>query len=187
MKTLIALTLLILLIASPALCQQRAGDIELQFFGTYFRTVGTDVTIGSGTIGGKIGPYLSDHLQIGIAPTLSLSTTSIVTHTVDPRTFQVVEKEESDSKTTFGSSVFLVYSFLASGGKLVPYFGAQYFKSDFSLPFSEDKGSAGINLGIKYFFARKTAIDISGNYLWNLNPEVQGGTILVAFGLSFLF
>jgi hypothetical protein len=143
--------------------------------------------MGSGTIGGKIGPYISDHLQIGIAPTLSISTTSLVSREVDPATFQLIEKEESETNTRFGASVFLVYSFLSSGGKFVPYFGAQYFKSDFNLPFSEDRGSAGVNVGIKYFFAKKTALDFSGNYLWNLNPEVQGGTILFAFGLSFLF
>jgi hypothetical protein len=187
MRTLIALTLLTLLIASPAYCQQRAGDFELQFFGTYFRTVGTDFTVGTGTIGGKIGPYITDHLQIGIAPTLSIMTSTVPTSTFDPVTRQVITSEETNTKTTFGASVFLVYSFLSSGGKLVPYFGAQYFKSDFNLPFSEDRGSAGINVGVKYFFAKKTALDFSGNYLWNLNPEVQGGTILFAFGLSFLF
>ncbi len=83
--------------------------------------------------------------------------------------------------------MFLVYSFLTSGAKLVPYLGAQYHKPDFSRPFSEDAGNAGVNAGLKYFFARKTALDFSANYLWNLNPEAKGGEILLVFGLSFLF
>jgi hypothetical protein len=68
--------------------------------------------------------------------------------------------------------------------KAVPYLGAQYFKNDFSD--SEDKGSIGINAGLKYFFAKKTALDIGGNYLFTLNKDQEGGLLLFAVGLSFL-
>jgi hypothetical protein len=43
---------------------------------------------------------------------------------------------------------------------------------------------------MKYFFAKKTALDFSINYGWDLNPVEEGGTrggnLMFAFGLSFL-
>jgi hypothetical protein len=174
-----------------ASAQQRAGDVELQFYGMYFQIVGTDESFGSGTIGGKIGPYLSDHLQIGIGPSLTITTMTETNYTYNPITYQVVTTKETKTTTTFGTSVFLIYSFLARGGKVVPYFGAQWFKSDFNKPLSEDRGSAGLTAGMKYFFARKTALDFSANYGWDLNPVDEGGfgggVLMFAFGLSFLF
>ncbi len=172
MKTATALLALALLVTVvPAAAQQQRGDVELQFQGYYFTTVGTDVTLGSGNLAAKIGPYITDNLQIGIGPTLSITTFSASTG-------------ESETKTTFGSTAFLVYSFLMRNAKAVPYLGAQYFKSDFSD--SDDKGSVGVNAGLKYFFTKKAAFDISGNYLFTLNTEQQGGVLLFAFGLSFL-
>ena len=180
---LVCLVLLWLAGMNMASAQQRAGDFELQFYGMYYQTVGTDFSFGSGTIGGKIGPYLTDHFQIGMGPTLTISTMTPPASYYDPN-------PESETTTTFGTSIFLIYSFLSSGGKIVPYFGAQWFKADFNKPISEDKGSAGINAGMKYFFARKTALDFSMNYGWDLNPVEEGGqrggTLMFAFGLSFL-
>jgi hypothetical protein len=180
-----ALVLLFVFVASMSLAQQQRGDVELQFQGSYFQTVGTDFTIGSGNISAKIGPYVTDALQIGIGPTLTITRTSATTTTVGPPpTYVVTHKTESNTTTTFGSTAFLVYSILLRNAKAVPYFGAQYFKSDFSN--TEDKGSIGINAGLKYYFAKKTAFDVSGNYLFTLNQDQQGGVILFAVGLSFL-
>jgi hypothetical protein len=192
MKNSLLVCLIIILLAgiSPASAQQRAGDFELQFYGMYFQTVGTDESFGSGTIGGKIGPYLTDHLQIGMGPSLTITTSTQTNYTYDPVTYQVVTTKETNTTTTFGTSIFMQYSFLTGGGKVAPYFGAQWFKSDFNKPISEDNGSAGVNVGMKYFFARKTALDFSINYGWDLNPVEQGGTrggtLMFAFGLSFL-
>jgi hypothetical protein len=172
----ITLIFALVLIAASGFGQQQRGDVELQFQGSYFRTVGTDFTFGSGNISGKIGPYITDGLQIGIGPTLSITTTSSFN--------QTTLKEESNTTTTFGSTAFVVYSILLRGAKAVPYIGAQYFKSDFSN--GDDKGSVGINVGMKYYFAKKTAFDVSGNYLFTLNDNSQGGIILFAVGLSFL-
>ena len=189
--TVVCIVLLLLVGTCLAPAQQRRGDFELQFYGMYFRTMGTDLTFANGTIGGKIGPYITDHLQIGIGPSLSISTISGREVTgYDPRTFSPIYSTSSTTTTTFGTSVFLIYSFLTSGGKVVPYFGAQWFKSDFNKPISEDKGSAGLTAGLKYFFARKTALDFSVNYGWNLNTaennETLPSTLMFAFGLSFL-
>jgi len=187
---LLYLAILLLIAFGSASAQQRKGDVELQFYGTYFQTVGTDETFGSGTIGGKIGPWVTDHFQIGMGPTLTITRMTETSYNFNPVTFQVTTSKDTKTTTTFGTSIFMIYSFLTGGGKWVPYFGAQWFKSDFNKPISEDKGSAGLNAGVKYFFAKKTALDFSVNYGWDLNPVeeggTRGGTLLFVFGLSFL-
>jgi hypothetical protein len=170
----------LLLFAAVGFAQQQRGDIELQFQAMYYTTIGSDYQMGMGNISAKIGPYITDNLQIGIGPTLSIMTSTSATY--DYTTRQI--KYESDTKTTFGSTAFFVYSFLMKGAKAVPYLGGQYFKSDFSD--SDDKGSVGVNAGLKYFFGRKTALDFSGNYLFTLNEGQDGGVLLFAVGLSFL-
>ncbi len=181
MKSLfLCLALCAVVFATPAVAQQQKGDVELQFQGYYFRSVGSDLEFGMGNIAGKIGPYITDWLQVGVGPTLSITTTS--TTTFNPTTFQV--SKSSETTTTFGSTAFLVASLLTRGAKAVPYVGAQYFKQDFSN--TDDKGSVGINAGVKYFFSKKAAFDVSGNYLFTLNSEEKGGMLYFAVGLSFL-
>ena len=176
----VCLALCLIILAVPAYSQQQRGDVELQFQGSYFTTVGSDVAFGSGRIAAKIGPYITDNLQVGIGPTLTITTTTI--QTFNPVTLEFDENTETE--TTFGSTAFFVYSFLARNAKAVPYIGAQYFKQDFND--SDDKGSVGINAGLKYFFAKKAAVDFSGNYLFTLNKDEEGGILLFAVGLSFL-
>jgi hypothetical protein len=173
--------IVLMLICASAFAQQQRGDVELQFQGMYFTTVGSDFTFGQGTISAKIGPYITDNLQVGIGPTLSITTTTDFSVGPAP-TFTLTE--DTKTTTTFGSTAFLVYSFLMRNAKAVPYLGAQYFKQDFSD--SDDKGSVGINAGLKYYFAKKTAIDFSGNYLFTLNEGQEGGLLMFAVGLSFL-
>lgn len=181
---LVFLVGLLVIACGTASGQQRKGDVELQFYGMYLQSVGQDFGFSNATIGGKIGPYITDRLQIGIGPNLSVSGTSI-----DLPGYQF-----DTTEVTFGMSVFFVYSFLSSGGKIVPYVGAQWYKRDFAKEFKEESGSAGINAGIKYFFARKTALDISLNYGWDLTPAKEefgtssggGGLLMFVVGLSFL-
>ena len=71
-----AIVLVLTLVAAFGFAQQQKGDVELQFQALYFTTVGTDYQIGQGTISAKIGPYITDNLQIGIGPTLSITTTT---------------------------------------------------------------------------------------------------------------
>lgn len=177
MKSLcLCLVLCAVVLSVPAVAQQQKGDVELQFQGYYFRTVGTELSFGSGNLAGKIGPYITDWLQVGIGPTLSITTST----SFDPTTFE----KTSETTTTFGSTAFVVASFLTRGAKAVPYIGAQYFKQNFDD--SEDKGSVGVNAGVKFYFSKKAAFDISGNYLFTLNENQEGGMLYFAVGLSFL-
>lgn len=181
MKSLfVCLVLCAVVLATPAVAQQQRGDVELQFQGYYFQTVGTDYSVGSGNLSAKIGPFVTNWLQIGVGPTLSVTTTS--SPTLNMTTMQMETK--SETKATFGSTAFIVASVLLKNAKVVPYFGAQYFKQDFDD--SDDKGSVGINAGAKFFFTKKAAFDVSGNYLFTLNEEQEGGLVYFAVGLSFL-
>jgi hypothetical protein len=177
------LCLILILSAVTAYGQQQKGDLELQFLGSYYRTVGVEgYTFGSGNISAKIGPYITDNIQIGLGPNLTISHSSYTTFNYST----MKEEEVTETNTMFGSYAFVVYSFLTRGAKLVPYLGAQYFKQDFNKPLSEEPGSLGFNLGAKYFFAKKAAFDIQGSYMFDMNKDAQGGFMLFAFGLSFL-
>ena len=171
MKTLLSCLIVVLLFApSMLLAQQQQGDLELGFQGFYFAD--TEGFFSLGTIQGKIGQFFTDNLEVGISPSLSITTISTGTG-------------DSETSSTFGAGAFLTYSFLSENATTVPYFGGQYYKSDFSD--DEDSGSAGINAGVKFYFTKKAAFDISGNYLFSLNENAEGGLILFSFGLSFLF
>ena len=80
-SVLMCVVLCLAVITTPAYSQQQKGDVELQFQGYYFTTVGQEFSFGSGNLAGKIGPYLTDNLQVGIGPTLSITTTTTTTFT----------------------------------------------------------------------------------------------------------
>ncbi len=163
-----------------SLAQQEQGDLELQLQGSFSSTVGADVTSSIGTIAGKFGPFVTSNIQVGIGPTLTITTAT--TTSVVPGTGTTVAK--SKTTATFGSTVFAVYSFLFQDARTVPYVGASYYKRDFSN--GDDRGWVGGNAGAKFFFTKKTAVDFSANYLTSLNTDTKGGLLLFAFGLSFL-
>ncbi len=187
------MTLLVLLLAllmtQASVAQQQRGDFEAQLTGFYFTTVGSDLSLSLGTIQGKLGYFFTDHFEFGVGPTFSVQTISTTSSTpvFDPisGTVRLVTKTTSETSTDFGTTVFFVYSFLAKGAKAVPYFGAQFYKQSFKN--TEDKGSVGVDAGIKFFFTRKAAFDLAGNYLFSLNKDQTGGILMFSFGLSYLF
>lgn len=169
MKPYILILALALLAATPAQAQQQQGDIEAQFAGSIFSTVGTDAaTFTAGIVQAKLGYFLTDRLEVGGYPSLTISTVSV---------FGIPQTD-----ATFGLGAFIVYSFLANDATTVPYLGAQYLQLDVS---AESRGNAGINGGVKFFLNRRTAFDVSGNYLFSLD-EGGPGLILMQVGLSFL-
>jgi hypothetical protein len=169
-----------LALAGPARAQQRRGDVELQFQGSFFTTVGADVTNSVGTISGKIGPFITENIQIGVGPTLSITTAA--TTSVEQGTGITITK--TTTKATVGTTAFVVYSLLLPDARTVPYLGASYYKRDFSN--GSDPGWVGGNGGAKFYFTKRTAADFSVNYLFSLKPETKGGMFLFAAGLSFL-
>jgi hypothetical protein len=160
--------------------QQQKGDVELQFQGSFFTTVGADVSNSVGTITGKLGPFLTSNIQLGIGPTVTIATTA--TTSLEALTGKEITR--SSTKVTFGTTAFAVYSFLFHDARTVPYLGASYYKRDFSN--NNDRGWIGGNVGAKFYFTKRTAADLSLNYLTSLNSDTTGGLLLLAVGLSFL-
>ena len=176
----VLMVLFVLAFSAVTNAQQQKGDVELQMAGSFFTTVASDVSISVGTVSGKIGPFITDNIQIGIGPTLTITTST--TTTVAPITGRTTTS--SSTTATFGSTAFITYSFLIRDARTVPYAGASFYKRDFSD--RADRGWLGVNGGVRYFLTRRTSIDVSANYLTTLTPEKTGGMLLFAFGLSFL-
>lgn len=170
----------LLSMVSVTAAQQQKGDVELQFQGSFFTTVGGDITNSIGSLSGKIGPFITQHIQVGLGPTLNVTTST--TTTIAPVT--LVPTTTTSTKWTLGTTAFVVYSFLLPDARTVPYLGVSYYKRDFSN--SHDNGWVGGNGGARFYFTKRTAADISVNYLFTLNAETRGGSLLFAMGLSFL-
>jgi hypothetical protein len=160
--------------------QQKGGDWEVQLQGSYFTLVGTDVTNNVGTISGKVGPFLTDNIQVGVGPTMTIATTS----TTAVPAGGGAATTSSSTRVTFGSTAWAVYSVLLHDARTAPYVGACWYKRDFSN--GSDNGWVGINGGAKFYYTRRAAVDVSANYLRSLNKGTEGGMLLFAFGLSFL-
>lgn len=172
--------LLLVIVSGPSLAQQQKGDVELQLQGSYFTTFATDVAVDVGTIAGKFAPFITDNIQIGIGPTLTITTTKVTT--VAPLTGRTDTK--SSTTVTFGSTAFITYSFLLKDTRAVPYVGASYYKVDFSR--ASERGWLGVNGGMRYFFTKRTSIDVSATFLKTLTEGERGSMLLFSVGLSFL-
>ncbi len=178
MKYVVALMVAFLAVsASTASAQQQQGDREVSVNVYYYRTVGSDFAFGVGSIQGKFGMFLTDRLELGVAPTISISTTS----TTDFFTGET----ESETTTTLGSGFFGSYSFLTANARTVPYVGGQYYVQD--LDNAGDTSSIGINGGAKHYLTEKAFLDGSANYLMSLADGSEGGILLFTAGIGFLF
>jgi hypothetical protein len=148
--------------ATTTLAQQEKGDVEVQLSFSVIKI--EDFT--SGYVQLKLGSYVSDNLEIGIAPSVQIST-------------------NGETETTTGIGLFASYSFLADS-EAVPYLGLQYYVPDVEK--ADELSSAGINAGVKYYFTEKTAFDLSLNYLFAITEEEDtSGLFLIMGGLSYLF
>ena len=178
--TFSAVFLLLVSVSGVSPAQQQKGDVELQLQGSYFTTFATDVSVNVGTIAGKFAPFITDNIQIGIGPTLTITTTTLTT--VAPITGRT--ESRSSTTVTFGSTAFITYSFLMKDTRVVPYVGASYYKVDFSR--ASERGWLGANAGMRYFFTKRTSLDFSATFLKTLTEQERGSMLLFSFGISFL-
>ena len=162
----------------PALGQQAAGDVELQFVGSLLTTVGQDN--GSETQGlfqAKAGYFLTDRIEVGAFPSLTLSRTTIRSDDWPD------VPDQSSSETKVGMGVFSTYSFLTAGATTVPYVGGQFYRIDVT---NEDEGGwLGVNAGLKFYLSERTAFDTGGNALMGVGQS-EGVLLHLQVGLSFL-
>ncbi len=182
------------IVCSASYGQQQKGDTELGLFGMYFTTTGnSDFKVSTANVNLTYGEYLTDHWEMAIAPMLTVVSTTVTTPVVDyvinPITglpvYTTTYERSTSTKTTFGMSIYCTYSILLKDAKTVPYGGLAVSRQDLSS--KDDKGGVGINVGTKYFFSKKTALDVKGNYLFTLSKNQSGGQLLFTVGLSFLF
>jgi len=175
MRTLrlpILLSLLLVGLSFPttASAQQEAGDSELQFSGSAVTTTETSNTTVNANV--KLGQYFTRSLELGITTSLTAEYT------------ESTEFREGGTSYSGRGGAFINYSFISGDATTVPYLGGQYSRN-LERDFDENKGSAGINGGFKFYFNRSTAFDIGGNYLFPLE-EAGSGLVLVQFGFSFI-
>ena len=164
-RTITCLLIATVLCVAPSLAQQEKGDVELGLQGQAFTAVGSDIDFSFVNLVAKVGLYATNSFEFGVSPTLSVITV------------------EKNTTTTLGSGVFVLYSFLAGDARTVPYAGAQYYIPDFD---DTDQNAAGVTVGAKFFFTKKAAFDINGNYLFSLGENAEGGLLLFGFGLSYI-
>ena len=125
--------------------------------------------------------YISNRISIGFGPRIGWT------------------KDASDSKsTTTGYNGFLNYSFLTSGGFVLPYFGFQYTNLRQKQAGDDDPlvtTSVGGNFGLRFFLTERFNIDnnlsytriISGNdTLDELGIDADGTVIQINVGLGYI-
>ena len=80
MKSLLmCLVLCLAVLTMPAYSSAAKGGCRTAVSGVLLHHGGTGVLVRLGNLSGKIGPYLTDNLQVGIGPTLTITTTSTAT------------------------------------------------------------------------------------------------------------
>jgi hypothetical protein len=162
--TLIAV-LAVVLMTSSAMAQIEKGDREIQANGYLFAVSGVTMV----TMSGMFGYCLTDELQFGGGPTLSIM------------------RYSGDSETTLGLTFFGRFYFNAIN-KLVPYVNGQLYQYDIApeeplgfFDFTYIQGGGGF----KYFVNEYIAWDVSGNLGFSLgNGDVS---FIVKAGLSAIF
>ncbi len=158
--------MLVLLFApGSAATQQQAGDVELQFAGSYFSTVGTDLSISAGFLQGKGSYFFTDRVELGAFPSLAITSDA-----------------SGVRDYALGLGVFGSYSFLMENAATVPYLGFQWWKQDLDA----DVNWIGLNGGLKFFLSPQVALDVGANYLTD-SSDMGQGLVLFQTGLSFLF
>ena len=125
--------------------------------------------------------YLSNRVSVGFGPRIGWT------------------KDASDSKsTTTGYNGFLNYSFLTSGGFVLPYFGFQYTNLRQKQGENDDPlvtNSVGGNVGLRFFITERFNIDnnfsitriISGNdTLDELGIDADGTVMQINVGMGYI-
>ncbi len=171
--------LVIAVVATPVLAQQERGDTELQFSASNLLMLGDD-PMYFGNFSAKFGKYITDRIEVGAFPSLSI--TSFTTLVFDPVTLTF--SSDTDTDVTIGTGIFLTYSFLAAGATKVPYAGIQLYDQD--LDDSDNPIGIGLNGGLKIFYTRNVAFDFGANYLFS-SDDTTSGMILTQIGLSVIF
>jgi hypothetical protein len=160
------------MIAGAASGQVEQGDSEVNFIGFYSTMVGTENSLGGfGTIMFNYGYFVTSHLEIGIGPQISFSSS------------------EEGTETKFAGTAFMNFNFSTSS-RMVPYISAQWYQTDFEIAENQsftDLSYVNVGLGLRSFFNKHLALNNSVNYGFSLAEDAEGGMLLFMSGLTFVF
>ena len=138
--------------------------------------------------------FISNRLSIGVGPRFGW--TKSTNSETDPTTGETIYS--SSKSNTIGYNAFFNYSFLTSGGFVLPYFGAQYTKAVQNHDGQDDPfvtNSVGGNVGLKFFITERLNVDnnfsltriISQNEtLDDLGLDVDGTVMQINVGLGYI-
>ncbi len=153
MKKLLILTAFVIS-ASAAVAQQQKGDYQIQAQAAYYNVSGFDF----GNIYFSGSKFVTDRVEIGVSPNITISTV-----------------------TSVNMTVFANYSFLSGDGKMVPYAGGGITFYDLG----GDGALTGITLkgGIRYFVTERVNIDVGPNLVL-----LEGANLFILnAGLGYIF
>ena len=158
--------------SSTAFAQAQKGDKEVLLFGNLFVLSGGGSTQTVGIIFTNIGVFVTDSLEVGGGPTITVSggagsTTAVV-----------------------GVNGFLRKSFAQSNAKIAPYVGAEVSIQDLAPEAPQGIGDVTfVNAigGIKNYLSEKTALDLKGNFGFLITDPGALRIFGFTVGLTVLF
>jgi hypothetical protein len=161
------LVVILVAISSAAFGQQKKGDINVTFSGTY--TGNKQFSIGQ--VFAKGGYFITDHIEAGLKPQFMFG----------------------DGFSGGGLGVYSTYNFLTKDAKLVPYAGAELNYSSISAGGGDSGKISQTNFGVyggsKYFITENLNVDAGLNFSFNLasDPDIDLGTIFqFQVGVGFI-
>ena len=89
-------------------------------------------------------------------------------------------------QTSTGFGPYAVWNFLTSGGKMLPYVGANYLRMDMGQEGIDPINQIGGFGGVKYFLTEAVNIDTNINYTSWLG-DIEGSSIIVNVGIGINF
>ena len=120
----IGLVVVGLVFPQVAQAQAKKGDKEVSIAGNLFSTIGGEANTTSANAVFGVGYFMSDRLQIGVQPILSISTSSQQREVVNSRGQVTGFVTDRTITTDVGASAKMLRYFGESAGKIKPYFGA---------------------------------------------------------------
>ncbi len=177
MKKCILLITAIVIFSSTCFAQIESGDKEIAFMGFFSTFVGEDVDAnGYGSLQISYGKYYGRYMQLGIAPTVSFSTSQD-------------ENGDPAIDVQFSGSLFFNLN-LAAASRTIPFLTGRYYQYTFDIPEGgefTDYSYITIGGGIKNFINEYATFNTTVTYGFSPREEATGGIVMIMTGFSFIF
>jgi outer membrane protein W len=161
--------------ASPASAQARKGDKEIQISGNTSSVLTTNSQQTDGQIRIGFGTFVTDRLEIGAAPIITLSKGT---------------GDASSFNADAGVSTFLQYAFGKQSAKTKPYVGANYIINSFKVQENRtllDNSFVAGAVGVKNYLSERAALDLQGTFGFPARHPSASQRIGFNVGITYLF